>query len=136
MEDNQIILNRAKCLACGDVVTSYGVHDYVTCSCGKLSVDGGSSYLKRSYNDATLVEEMSIYSDAPYEVIRENYYRGGYGKNGDEPLKWVPLSQMSDEWLENCIIYNLERGNHNCFSNIMYEKELDYRTEKEISIGE
>ena len=136
MEEEQIILNRAKCLACGDVITSYHVHDYITCSCGKLSVDGGSNYLKRSYNDATLVEEMSIYSDAPYEIIRENYCRGGRGENGDEPLKWVPLSQMSNKWLHNCITYNDERGNSKSFANYMYLKELKYRQRMEIFVGE
>lgn len=134
--EEQIVLNRAKCLTCGDIIVSYHTHDYVTCSCGALSVDGGTSYAKRSYNDSTLVEEMSIYADAPYETIREHYCRGGRGKNGDEPLKWVPLSQMSDEWLENCITYNLERGVELCFPNIMYEKELNYRQEMEIFIGE
>jgi len=136
MVEKQIILNRAKCLGCGDVITSYSVHDFVICSCGNLSVDGGTEYLKRSYNDPKLVCEMSIYSDEPFELIRENYHRGGYGKNGNEPLKWVPISEMSNEWLQNCIIYNDGRGNFKCFANYLYLKEIKYRKRMKIFIGE
>ena len=38
--------NRAKCKLCKDIVESFHVHDYVTCSCGEIAVDGGLQYLK------------------------------------------------------------------------------------------
>lgn len=44
----KIICNKAQCLLCGEIIESKFTHDYVTCSCGNLSVDGGRSYLKRS----------------------------------------------------------------------------------------
>jgi len=47
----RIIENKAKCLKCGDVIESIDRHDYVQCSCGNISVDGGKDYLKRSYRD-------------------------------------------------------------------------------------
>ena len=39
--------NAIKCLRCGDIIESKHVHDFVTCSCGAISVDGGHEYLKR-----------------------------------------------------------------------------------------
>lgn len=42
-----IVLNRARCDECLMVVVSRSVHDYRTCDCGNLSVDGGRDYLKR-----------------------------------------------------------------------------------------
>ena len=42
------IKNIAKCLLCGDIIESKHRHDYVTCKCGNLSVDGGKDYWKRS----------------------------------------------------------------------------------------
>ena len=39
--------NTAKCLACGDVLESLTVHDFRTCQCGNLSVDGGPYYTRR-----------------------------------------------------------------------------------------
>lgn len=40
---------RAKCKLCGDIIVSQSRHDYVTCSCGEISVDGGTDYFKTSY---------------------------------------------------------------------------------------
>ena len=44
----ETIKNIAKCLLCGDIVESKHRHDFVTCKCGNLSVDGGKDYFKRS----------------------------------------------------------------------------------------
>lgn len=44
----EIIKNRIKCNHCGDIIESKNIHDYVTCSCGCCSVDGGHAYLRRS----------------------------------------------------------------------------------------
>lgn len=38
--------SRAKCLVCGDVIESKHRHDFVTCSCGNLSLDGGNDYMR------------------------------------------------------------------------------------------
>ena len=135
-EERQIVLNRAKCLSCGDIIVSYNRHDYKSCSCGKLSVDGGQDYLRRAYNEPLLVEEMSIYVDDEYEIVRENLYRGGYGKNGVEPLKYVKLSEMSDEWLKNVLTYEEDRGNWGKWFVKLYEKEIDYRKINNIKISE
>lgn len=56
-----IRINQAKCLLCGDAPISHHRHDFKTCKCGNLDVDGGSWYLKRNAKDLTKVEEMSVY---------------------------------------------------------------------------
>ena len=43
----KIIRNAIQCRRCGDVIESKTVHDFVTCSCGACSVDGGHEYLRR-----------------------------------------------------------------------------------------
>lgn len=45
-----IIHNRARCLICGDTIESKNRHNFVTCSCGNLSVDGGTDYLRRGFS--------------------------------------------------------------------------------------
>lgn len=50
--------NKAKCLACGDIIESKYTHDYVRCSCGNLAVDGGFDYMKRSCKDLSQYEEV------------------------------------------------------------------------------
>jgi hypothetical protein len=41
--------NAIRCLSCDDIIVSLHVHDYVTCSCGNVSVDGGMQYHKRAW---------------------------------------------------------------------------------------
>jgi len=60
-ELRKIKVNSAKCLNCGDILISRSIHDFVTCKCGNLSVDGGNSYLKRSIKEPHLCHEMSKY---------------------------------------------------------------------------
>ena len=42
-----IIENTVVCLSCGDKIVSKHRHDFVTCTCGAVSVDGGQEYLRR-----------------------------------------------------------------------------------------
>ena len=42
-----IIRNAIRCNHCGDVIESVHRHDFRTCRCGCVSVDGGHDYLRR-----------------------------------------------------------------------------------------
>lgn len=51
--------NRAQCGTCNEIIESKNRHDFATCRCEGLSVDGGTWYLKRSvgagpYTDMSL----------------------------------------------------------------------------------
>lgn len=126
MKERQIILNRIQCNHCKDIIVSHSRHDFKWCSCGKVAVDGGTYYqhLTGELEDYT---NLAIYSDAPFEEIRKHYERGGRGINGDEPLTWVALCDMNEEWLLACIKYNEERNMGDSFANKMYKKELKFR---------
>lgn len=39
--------NKIRCRHCGDIIESRAVHDFVSCSCGRVAVDGGHDYLRR-----------------------------------------------------------------------------------------
>ena len=43
--------NRAKCKLCKDVIESFHRHDYVSCSCGEISIDGGQDQYGASARD-------------------------------------------------------------------------------------
>lgn len=63
LDVGDIWLNRVQCLKCGQVITSVNRHDYVTCQCGNISVDGGSWYARR-VGDLESYQEMSeMYDD-------------------------------------------------------------------------
>lgn len=44
-----IWINAATCHNCGRYIRSKNRHDFVTCECGQISVDGGSWYARRSF---------------------------------------------------------------------------------------
>lgn len=90
-------------------------------------VDGGSAYIRRG----GVYTEMSIYSDDPYEVIRRFLCRGGRGKDNNQPLTWVPLFRIDDDWLEAIIEYEENRCAENLYLEY-YRKELNYRKENNI----
>jgi hypothetical protein len=54
-------LNAAQCLQCGRIIVSYTRHDYVSCDCKNVAVDGGFDYYKRNFVDRKLYREIDIY---------------------------------------------------------------------------
>lgn len=115
-----IIVNRIQCLNCKDIITSRYRHDYVSCKCRNVAVDGGYSYLKRTGEE---YKEMSITGPTPFEKVREVFERWNV-KTGE----WVSLKDMSDEWLEAVIIYNIDKDISNSHS-LFYLEEKQYRNE-------
>ena len=60
-----IIKNCIKCKFCGDIIISEHRHDFKCCSCGRVAIDGGHDYLKRSFtNDSNDYEELSIIQES------------------------------------------------------------------------
>ena len=58
--------NVIKCKHCGDVIESTHVHDFKTCSCGTVSVDGGKQYCRRCFvtSPEEDFEDLSEWEDA------------------------------------------------------------------------
>ena len=69
-----ITRNAAKCLLCEDIIESKHVHDFVTCKCGNVSVDGGLDYCKRLYKDFKTIQDLTEYklNDRPTTRKRTN----------------------------------------------------------------
>lgn len=59
MCEEYIVSNQVECLSCGDKPFSMHRHDYVSCECGKIIVDGGQAYLRR-VGDIHNYKELSI----------------------------------------------------------------------------
>ena len=58
-EQDFILSNQVRCTPCGDTPYSAHRHDYKSCQCGAVHVDGGQDYLRRVGNYEEY-EEMSI----------------------------------------------------------------------------
>lgn len=109
----------------GTILESRHVYDYKTHTDknGEMYVvDGGLEYLRRSCNDHPL-EELSVYLEDGHRVVREVATLGSYGKNGDEQLKYIPIKDMSEEHIQNCL--------NNCYRmhphyRVAFENELQW----------
>ena len=109
----------------GFVLESKNRHDYVThkdANGDVYMVDGGRDYVRHSVNNVPM-EDVSVYSDDPIEVVREHLVR--YSMNGP-----VLLKDMTPEHLVACVRYNEERGLGLDCVTIQYMRELVYRYEK------
>ena len=138
MTSHRLILNSLM-TPDGTILTSRHVHDHVShidANGLMYSNDGGLDYQHRTVQDSAPYTDLSVYADDDYELVRKSFCRGGRGKKGDEPLKWVPMNEMSDEWLTACIAYNEERGMGGGFANQLYKKELEYRETNNCNIHE
>lgn len=51
-QQDTIEINAAYCFECKDVIESKHRHDFRSCSCGNVMVDGGREYLRRCYKSS------------------------------------------------------------------------------------
>lgn len=61
-----IVQNSVICAKCDDFIVSKHRHDFVTCKCGAISVDGGQEYLRR-------VGDLSAAIDMSWALPEELY---------------------------------------------------------------
>ena len=128
----QIVHNSVTCLECGETIVSYHRHDYKTCLCdNKAIVDGGTDYLRYGAKDMNKIKIFAVYADDPYEIVRKYATRGGRGKDGTEPLKYVPICDINDSWLEAILDYGGAAWHMD-----LIKKEVQYRKDNNIKIPE
>lgn len=61
-----IFINAAVCLTCSDYIRSMHRHDFKSCKCGDLIVDGGSWYAKRiNKGNRGYVDVIETFYDVP-----------------------------------------------------------------------
>lgn len=70
-----IVVNRVYCTKCKELIISKHVHDFKTCKCENVSVDGGTNYLKRAWPENLDFIDFSEYIkiDDNYNVNRKSY---------------------------------------------------------------
>jgi hypothetical protein len=132
--DNQIgylimanlVLNRIK-TPDGTILTSYHQRDFVSYQDKNgldYFIDGGTYCRRASRNDEDPHEDLCVYDDEDFEIVRRSYHWGTRGINGDQPVKWVPLSQLDTDHIEAILeteTYLKE------YRRELFLKELKYR---------
>lgn len=62
----KLVRNAAECIECGETVISAHRHDFQTCKCGSLSVDGGLDYTRRAFKSGSGFRERCAYAYDPH----------------------------------------------------------------------
>ena len=118
----------------GTILVSRHRHDYViyvdTVTGEKYMVDGGINYRRGIVNKVN-AKDLSVYLEDGIEVVREAVEWGTRGKNGDEPLRHIKLSEMTDGHIEACLETQLGMHPHFCEA---FKMELEYRSQNGITI--
>lgn len=118
----------------GTFLRSYHRHDYKTHvdqTNGKhYMVDGGNAYLRRNLNEDS-VDLTKYYEECSFEECREIMCWGSRGKNGDQPMTFIPIYKMSNDHIENVLANVASIAPH---YKEMFEAELGYRNTHNIVI--
>ena len=124
----KLIKNSIKCPD-GVILTSRHRHDYQAHldKNGELYVnDGGIEYIRRSVNKESFID-LSLYTTDSFEKLRGGLEWATYGKNGDEPLQYKSISNMSTKHI-NAVLLNCRVSD---YMKEIFEKEIEYRKECE-----
>lgn len=132
----QIIYNAVRCPD-GTILESRHRHDYKThrdeVTGEIIMVDGGVDYLRRGINKIP-AKELSIDTSYPFEVQRECFTWGSYGKNGNEAKHYIKLKDMTDNHIKAIMTTQLHiRGT---FVETLFKNEVEYRKINNIEVNE
>ena len=90
-----IISNSATCRKCKDFIFSRHVHDFVTCKCGAISVDGGQDYFRR-------VGEPVDFNESSFSLDDEVVFAAR------DAAKWARENGRNDMGFANAVIRSLD----------------------------
>jgi hypothetical protein len=85
VKDTRIIRNAAQCLKCNDIIESRHRHDWVSCKCGEIFVDGGLAYMRAG---ATSFKNFKSLSEVEDFIREETDYERTCREAG-HPLSYV-----------------------------------------------
>ena len=111
----------------GTIIRSRHRHDYVThtdANGNEYMIDGGLAYVRCS--DWGDEEHLTVTLKDPHELVREECVWGTYGPNGDQPLTYKKLCDMSDAHI-NAVLENVPTINTAIKTAML--NELEYRND-------
>ena len=127
--NEQLISNKIR-TPDGTILQSFNRHDYKTyidANGFEYMVDGGIDYLRRIIVDDAPYEELSVYSNAPFETIRQELHWGTRGKDGKQPFTYKRLYELGTDHIQAI----LETQTHiSPWLHKIFEQELEYRHEQ------
>lgn len=68
-----ITLSAIHCSKCEDIIYSCARHDFMKCTCGSYSIDGGFDYLKVSFPPDSSYDMIHVEVDATKQELYNDY---------------------------------------------------------------
>ena len=135
-ENSQLVHNSLHCPRCDTTLVSHSQYDFKGCRCPEATrvwIDGGNADSKRTgaWEGTT---NLNLYSSECHEVLRDKCCRGGRGSRGRQPLTWVKIKDINDNWLNSLITYCEDLGQYGSIHYLMYLDELEYRKVHNITV--
>ena len=124
LDNKQILVNMIRCPD-STILESRSTHDYQTHTQEdgqEFMVDGGLDYLRRS---GVGYEELSLCYGGDHNLLRECFTWGARGVNGDQPLHYIKLKDITDSHLEALIDYT--KGYSIKEINMLFIDEREFR---------
>ncbi len=124
----QLVYNAVTCVDCLDTLVSYHRHDYKVCQCeNQTMVDGGLDYIRYGGKDMNKVVHHAVYADDDFEKVRQYATRGSRGKDGLQPLTYIAIKDMDDDYLQAVVDY----GDADWHIDLI-KKEIKYRANEKM----
>ena len=112
----------------GTILQSFHRHDCKFHTCQRTNqecmVDGGLDYIRVKGP----MESLCVYSDDSHEKIREAFCWGTRGKDGKQPLEYVPLFSLTTEHIEAIIETQTQIPD---YIKDVFLQELEYRKDEQ-----
>lgn len=125
----QIVYNSITCDECSETIVSYHRHDYKTCGCpNEATVDGGTEYLRYGAKNMSKIKQFAVYTDDDFDIVRKYATRGSRGKDGTEPLSWIAICDMDDDYLQAVLDYGGPEWHLE-----LIKKEIEWRQSKQVN---
>ena len=128
MPSASLLANRWQCPD-GTILQSFHRHDckfHTDMKTGETCmVDGGLGYYIRLSGN---LKDLCVNTESPFEEIREFFHWGHRGKDGKQPLEYVPLLSLTTEHIEAII----ETQTHiPDYIQDVFLQELEYRKDEQ-----
>jgi hypothetical protein len=90
-------------------------------------VDGGLDYIRYGGKDMKKVVHHAVYADDDFEKVRQYAKRGSRGKDGLQPLTYIAICDMDDDYLQAVVDY----GDADWHIDLI-KKEIKFREDEKM----
>jgi hypothetical protein len=128
-----ILKNSKRCNHCNDEIESKHRHDFVTCKCGKIAVDGGKDYGRTMFTELSDFTDTSIDDDGTHELRRKHLTWGNsYDKDMNRLPETIynPIKDMTSDHIQ--AILDGGWAKNNTFYEELFKEELKFRIKDSV----